>query len=73
MSRLRRLIALDLLLLVAAVAVFVARFPIEDENPDATSLLPIAFFAAVVLAAALVVLLVLAVAVHVRNRRGRRG
>ena len=78
MSRLRRLIVLDLLLLAASVGVYVARFPIEDDNPDATSLLPVAFFAGIALAAALVVLLVLAVVLRVRGRRrpsrsGRRG
>ena len=72
MSRLRRLIVLDLLLLAASVGVFVARFPIEDENPDATPLLPVAFFAGIVLAAALVVLLVLAVILRLRERRPRR-
>lgn len=67
MSRLRRLIVLDLLLLTAAVGVYVGRFPIEDENPDATPLLPIAFVAGVVLATALVVLLVLAAIVRLRK------
>ena len=69
MSRLRRLIVLDLLLLAASVGVYVARFPIEDENPDATPLLPVAFFAGLVLAVALVVLLVLAAVVRLRSRR----
>jgi hypothetical protein len=68
-SRLRRLIVLDLLLLAASVGVFVARFPIEDENPDATPLLPVAFVAGIVLAVALVVLLVLALVLRVRERR----
>ena len=73
MSRLRRLIVLDLFLLAASVGVFVARFPIEDENPDATPLLPVAFFAGVVLLAALVVLLVLVVVARLRGRRPTRG
>jgi hypothetical protein len=73
-SRLRRLIVLDLFLLAASLGVFVARFPIEDENPDATPLLPIAFFAGVVLLVGLVVLLVLALVLRVRTRRRpRRG
>ena len=73
MSRLRRLIVLDLFLLAASVGVFVARFPIEDENPDATPLLPIAFFTGVVLVVVLLVLLVLALVVRVRGRRPTRG
>ena len=68
MSRLRRLIVLDLLLLAASVGVYVGRLPVEDENPDATPLLPVAFFAGVVLVVALVVLLGLAAAVRLRRR-----
>jgi Na+/proline symporter len=72
-SRVRRLIVLDLILLAASVGVYVARFPIEDENPDATPLVPIAFFAGVACLAALVVLLVLALVLRVRARsRPRR-
>jgi hypothetical protein len=70
-SRLRRLIVLDLLLLAASVGVFVGRFPVEDENPDATPLLPVAFLAGVVLVVALVVLLGLAAFVRLRERRPR--
>ena len=75
MSRLRRLIVLDLLLLAASIGVFVGRLPVEDENPDATPLLPVAFFTGLVLLAALVVLLVLALVLRVRGRRRptRRG
>jgi hypothetical protein len=67
-SRLRRLIVLDLLLLAASVGVFVGRFPVEDENPDATPLLPVAFVAGVVLVVALVVLVGLAAVVRLRGR-----